>query len=661
MKRMVGALLVLLFMAQPAKAVRGVDEVYKKPAHRKTWGRLIADYVGYEGYTKSYALIIGISTYDNYRNLPTRNDPIRFKDYLFDEAGFDYVHLLTEEKATSERIRELMIDEFPRLIDRNDRFLLYWSGHGLTRQVSGGARGYLPLKSTPQNKFSKMINMDDLRRWDGLLKAEQTLYLLDSCFSGLAGTSVQSDLRRLTIEQLARPSRQIMTAGTAGQQTIAIDQLGGSIFTTAVLDGLRGAADTTSAFESDGLVSLNELEDYVVKRVAIERRRFGWKASITPQLRDLAVNEGEFFFLTGEHKVSRLASRGLQPSDNFEFGEPVPMSPKDQPDVSPKPPAVEPSKKFPIRDITAVVVWGAGGGTDTCNRIIHAEMAKFLGVNINVINKRGGVGGSVGMNYAYSRKHDGYTLCGLSDSTVIAGVLGGWKNKFDVWDTFIVGGSPDVISVYPDSMYRSLSALIETAKVNPRAIKAAASGAGSIHHLNLRALEKGTGAQFSFIPYKGSAPSQNAALSGEVTVVITSLAEQQQLLRGGKLRALAMLTPESFGAEMTEDYWPIGTIPSAFDAYPGLSEYLPIPQAIGFAVPADTPEGTKAVLVDAFNKAMATDKVKSWARDNYYLLSGRSGAEANAVFADLESNFAWTLWELGAAKVWPKDLGIPQP
>jgi tripartite-type tricarboxylate transporter receptor subunit TctC len=313
------------------------------------------------------------------------------------------------------------------------------------------------------------------------------------------------------------------------------------------------------------------------------------------------------------------------------------------------------AKGFPKRNITDVVVWGAGGGTDTCNRIIMAEMANFLGVNINVINKTGGVAGSVGMSYAFSQPHDGYTLCGLSESNVTAGVQGGWDKKFDVWDTFIVGGSPDVISVTPDTPYQTLKDLIEAAKADPKSIKAAASGAGSIHHLNLLAVEKGSGAQFNFIPYKGSAPAQNAAMTGEVSVVVTSLAEQQQLLRGGKLRALGMLIPDAFEVEG------LGTIPSAFDAYPGLSEYLPISQAIGFAVPADAPQEAKAVLVEAFNKAMATDKVKTWAKENYYLLSGKTGAESKAVFDALESNFAWTLWELGAATVDPASLGIPKP
>ena len=317
--------------------------------------------------------------------------------------------------------------------------------------------------------------------------------------------------------------------------------------------------------------------------------------------------------------------------------------------------AVAGKKKFPKRDITNVVVWGAGGGTDTCNRIISAEMAKFLGVNINVVNKPGGVAGSMGMSYAYKRAHDGYTICGLSESCVTAGVMGGWDKKMDVWYPFIVGGSPDVISVTPSSPYKSIKDLIEAAKKNPGSIKAGAGGAGSIHHLNVLALENGSGAKFNFIPYKGSAPSQTAAMTGEITVVVTSLAEQQQLIRGGKLRPLGMLIPDSFKVAG------VGTIPSAFDAYPSLSKYLPISQAIGFALPADAPADTKAAITDAFNKAIASEKVTSWAKENYYLLSGKSGAEAAAEFAALESNFAWTLQELKATKVDPASLGIPKP
>jgi len=309
---------------------------------------------------------------------------------------------------------------------------------------------------------------------------------------------------------------------------------------------------------------------------------------------------------------------------------------------------------YPARDITTVVVWGAGGGTDVCNRVVMAEMSKALGVNVNVINKTGGAAGSVGMTYGYSAAHDGYTLTGLSESNVTAGVKGAWSNRFNVWDTFIIGGSPDVVSVNPDSPYETVEDLLEAAKADKGTIRAGASGSGSIHHLNLLALENGSGAKFNFIPYDGSAPSQNAAMTGEISVIVTSVAEQAELIRGGKLRPLGMLTPDSFTLDGME-------IPSAFDSYPDLAEYLPLAQSIGFAVPADVAQEKKEVLYAAFDEAMASDAVQTFGEEKFYVLSGKRGPEANEVFAQLESNFAWTLWELGAADVNPADLNIPKP
>ncbi|MDW3204303.1 MAG: tripartite tricarboxylate transporter substrate-binding protein [Alphaproteobacteria bacterium] len=312
------------------------------------------------------------------------------------------------------------------------------------------------------------------------------------------------------------------------------------------------------------------------------------------------------------------------------------------------------AQSYPYRDITTAVVWGAGGGTDTINRMIMAEMEKHLPVSINVINQTGGVAGSNGMVYVMNQPDDGYTLVGLSESNVTAAVQGGWDQKFSYWHPFIVGGSPDLISVPANSPHKTLQDLIAAAKAAPGSIPAAASGSGSIHHLNLLAIENGTSASFKFVPYKGSAPGQEAAVAGEVAVVVTSLAEQQPLIDGGLLRPLATLTPEPATVGSVE-------IPSAFTMYDGLDKYLPLKQAIGFAVHASAPDEVKAALTDAFDKAMASDTVADWARTNHYDISGQSGDDASAVFAKLESTFAWTLWDLGAAKVDPASLGIEKP
>lgn len=314
------------------------------------------------------------------------------------------------------------------------------------------------------------------------------------------------------------------------------------------------------------------------------------------------------------------------------------------------------AQDYPSRPITNVVVWSAGGGTDTLNRLIMAELQKTLPgrARINTTNRTGGVGGSAGMSYVHSQPADGYTLAGISESVVTAGVQGGWDERIDVWYPFIVGGSPDLVSVTANSDYKSLDDLINAAKENPGSIRAGASAAGSIHHLNLLALQNGADVEFNFIPYDGSAPAQNAAVAGEVEVVVTSLAEQQQLLAAGRLRPLAMLAPDAFTLDGTQ-------IPSAFESYPQLSEYLPISQAIGFAVSSEAPDEVKQTLSAAFEKAMESDAVKEFADKNYYSLSGAHGEEAAATFANLESLFAWTLWDLGAASVNPEDLGIPKP
>ncbi|MGF1525702.1 MAG: tripartite tricarboxylate transporter substrate binding protein, partial [Candidatus Competibacterales bacterium] len=293
-------------------------------------------------------------------------------------------------------------------------------------------------------------------------------------------------------------------------------------------------------------------------------------------------------------------------------------------------------------------------GPDVSHRVIREALGELLRGNINVTNRPGGVAGSLGMSYVHRRPADGYTLVGLSESVVTAAVQGGWDQRMAVWYPFIVGGSPDLISVTAAAPYETLEQLMEAAEAEPGTIRAAASGAGSIHHLNLLALMEGTGAEFNFIPYPGSAPAQNAAMTGEVAVVVTSLAEQQQLIRGGRLKPLAMLVPEPFTLEG------VGAIPSAFAVYPELDRYLPISQAIGFAVHNDAPDEVKQTLSDAFAKAVVSDAVQRWAADNYYVISGKSGAEAAAEFARLESLFTWTLHELGAAERDPAELGIPK-
>ncbi|GGX55934.1 hypothetical protein GCM10007385_25760 [Tateyamaria omphalii] len=273
----------------------GLDEATIRPDDRSITERLLVR-AGFRDLQKSYALIVGVSDFDEFADLPTAKDPIRMRNYLVDEAGFDHVHILTGDKVTKDRLEELMLDDFRQLVGPNDRFLFYWSGHGETLGQGPGARGFLPLKSSRKGRFSTMVSMDDIADWDSYITAHQVLYLMDSCFSGLVGSAPQSDLADITRAQLSGPARHVITAGRGDEQTIAVDQLGGSVFTHALLKGLRGAADATNALGKDDIVSVGELKSYVGQEVTRLRTRFGWQRSITPQIRDLTGSDGAFFF-----------------------------------------------------------------------------------------------------------------------------------------------------------------------------------------------------------------------------------------------------------------------------------------------------------------------------------------------------------------------------
>lgn len=312
--------------------------------------------------------------------------------------------------------------------------------------------------------------------------------------------------------------------------------------------------------------------------------------------------------------------------------------------------------RYPRRDITNVVAHAAGGGTDVINRVVCQEMAKELGVNINVVNQPGGSGGSVGMNAVFNKPADGYTLIGQVWSLANPAIFGGWDHKYDTaWNFFMIGGSPEVVSVPENSPYKTIEEVIDFAKKNPNKLRFNIASNGSPHHLNLLAFLKGTGIEVEQIPYPGSAPSQNAALAGEIDVVFTSVAEQAPLLKGGKLRPLGLLTDKD------EEFEGIGKIPTLLNKYPDLKKHLPIPQVLGMGVKKGVPAEALKALNEAFAKAIAAPAVKKWAVDNYYVLTGETGDAATKKASQLESLFSWTVFDLGAGKVSPEKFGIPRP
>lgn len=290
------------------------EEVYRRLGDAD-WGDWLARMVpipaltGHERpFERSYALVIGISEFgDDLDPLPaTEDNPGDIRELLI-QQGFDVVITLTNERATKERIELLMKDVFPAMVGAKDRFLFYLSGHGV---VQDSGEGYIPLTAS-DGWYSRMLAMRDVRTWNGSLRnARQVLFLLDTCFSGLAGLEPQSNPRNRAIDQLARKGHHLVTAATQGEQTIASNTFSGSIFTSSIIEAVLGGADQEILWDADGdglresvrdgVVSLYELLSHVRTQVAVKAEAVGWGAPITPHLYPLQASEGEFFFVTQE-------------------------------------------------------------------------------------------------------------------------------------------------------------------------------------------------------------------------------------------------------------------------------------------------------------------------------------------------------------------------
>jgi TPR repeat protein len=296
-RRIVAAAMVvvikLLVLSDPSAAA-GVDETYEKPA--APIADSVVRFFQQSGFGKSYAVVIGVGDYDKLPKLQAPpNDALRVRDFLRDQAGFDYIVTLTDEKATAERIGRLMERELPKRLGPDDRFLFYFSGHGVTRALPDDRRGYLVLKDAGGfDEWDRMIGMPRLSEWaQNVSKARHTLFVLDACSSGLAAGQPKGDRTRdQTIKRLSQPGHHLITAGVDQEESYAYR--GESLFTSAFLKAAGGQIDPPV----DGIISLDVIIERIGRQIDEYRAKLHDNIKMTPHLYTdhLANNAGEFFF-----------------------------------------------------------------------------------------------------------------------------------------------------------------------------------------------------------------------------------------------------------------------------------------------------------------------------------------------------------------------------
>ncbi|CCD87125.1 conserved exported protein of unknown function, putative polysaccharide deacetylase [Bradyrhizobium sp. ORS 285] len=314
MLRVVLALSVLALTSGIASA--GIDETYIRPAGLPSWSDVYKSVFGSNEFGKSYAVVIGVGDYDVYQKLDApASDAERMRDFLRDDAGFDYIVTLTDERASRSRIETLMEKTLPKLVAANDRFLLYFSGHGETRQLAGGSkRGYLILKPAGKEDWDEMLDMPRVMQWsENVGQSRHSLFILDACFSGLAAVQAKGTVRDQTISRLSQPAHQLVTAGVEDEQSFASQ--GESLFTKAFIEAARG----TRRPAPDGVASLSEIMLDVGRSIDEYRSATGMKRRMSPRQYLLSVrnNAGEFFFL----QKDRLEKRGSKAPNSPRQGE----------------------------------------------------------------------------------------------------------------------------------------------------------------------------------------------------------------------------------------------------------------------------------------------------------------------------------------------------
>jgi len=248
---------------------------------------------------------------------------------------------------------------------------------------------------------------------------------------------------------------------------------------------------------------------------------------------------------------------------------------------------------FPERDITLVVPWAAGGGTDTLARTLAKNAKKYFGVNINVVNKVGGTG-AVGMNSVATSRPDGYNVGVITFNLSTYRLIGladlGYKD-FDL--IALLNRSPAGFSVKADSQFKTMKDLVEYAKANPGVVTVGHAGPGQPWHLSAALLAKSYDLKFTFVPFDGAAPTRTALVGGHITMASSGMDEMLQFYKTKQIRMLAGIT------SARNPFFP--DVPSITEA--GYPIENPIYDWRGLAVAKGTPPEILKTLREGFRKA----------------------------------------------------------
>jgi tripartite-type tricarboxylate transporter receptor subunit TctC len=258
--------------------------------------------------------------------------------------------------------------------------------------------------------------------------------------------------------------------------------------------------------------------------------------------------------------------------------------------------------EFPSQTVKIVVPNPAGGTADALPRILADTLGKVWKQAV-VIENRAGAAGNVGAESFSRAAPDGYTLLASPPTTLAINQslykrLGYDPTRFK--PVTILGSSPNVLIVHPKLGVSSVKELIAKAKAEPGAIAYGSQGIGATSHLTTALFETTAGVKFNHVPYKGTAPAMNDLVGGHILFMFDNLSSSLPQHLSGKLRILAVCTPERSRH--------LPDVPTMSEA--GLPGFVSVAW-FGLVAPPGTPDEIVAKLNADVVAALRTDAVRA--------------------------------------------------
>ena len=257
---------------------------------------------------------------------------------------------------------------------------------------------------------------------------------------------------------------------------------------------------------------------------------------------------------------------------------------------------------FPSKPVRLIVTFGAGGIADVVARFIAGPLGEELKQPV-VVENRPGAGGGVGAQAVAKAAPDGYTLVLGTLPTQVVNPLIYSQVGYDPWTDFapvsLIAGVPFMLAMGPIPGVADLQGVIAYAKANPGKLNYGSAGAGGHPHLGMELFKQASQTQITHVAYKSGVEAVNAAVAGQIQLVLDAAVVIGPHVKAGRLAPLAISTATRS--------------PAMPDLKTGVEQGLPgfkmNPAWFGIAAPANTPKDRIAILNAALVKVFARPAV----------------------------------------------------